>query len=142
MTRPSWFEYGMALAETARLRSEDPHVQVGAVVMRRDYSIAGIGYNGAAPGVEIDWSDREYRRDLVIHAEVNALRYTTVQETRRGLVFVTGVPCPACLAVIASHGIRTVYYGELLQNYPIGRAQFVAEQVGIHLRHQPLKGSR
>ena len=65
----------MKLAEVASTRSEDPYVKVGAFVLRQDHSIGGIGYSGGPSGVEIDWSDRDTRRQYVIHAEANALRY-------------------------------------------------------------------
>ena len=73
MSRLSWLEYGMQLAKTASLRSEDPYVQVGCCILRPDNSIASLGYNGAPPGVDIDWSDRDDRRKRVIHAATNAL---------------------------------------------------------------------
>lgn len=77
MNRLTWAEYALAMADVARLRSEDPYVKVGACVLRHDHSVAGVGYNGAPPGVEIDWSDRDERRKRVIHAETNALRYVS-----------------------------------------------------------------
>jgi len=57
----------MKLAFVASERSEDPYLKVGACALRADNSIAGIGYNGAPSGVEIDWSDRDDRRQRVVH---------------------------------------------------------------------------
>ena len=78
--RLSWEEYALQLATAAAARSEDPYERVGACVLRLDYSVAGVGYNGAPSGVEIDWSDRDRRRERVVHAEVNALRYVRPDE--------------------------------------------------------------
>ena len=87
MSRLTWLEYGMELAKTASLRSEDPYVQVGCCILRPDNSIASLGYNGAPPGVDINWSDRDDRRKRVIHAETNALRFIKPGEGER--MFVT-----------------------------------------------------
>lgn len=131
--RPDWDEYGLLLAETAATRSEDPWLQVGAVVLRPDYSVAGIGYNGAPSGVSIDWVDREGRRPFVIHAEVNALRFTTPTEIRGGLLAVTHRPCAACLPLIAAHGITRVVYREGIDpiRYDPKLLDEIAWQLGI-----------
>lgn len=134
--RPNWVEYGLDLAEVVRSRCQDPYVQVGAVVMRKDRSIAGVGYNGPPSGVELDWSDRDLRRDFVIHAEVNAFRDCLRSDVAGGMVCVTGIPCVACLAVIRSMDINTVFYREELENYPASKAMEVARQLGISLFHE------
>ena len=59
--RISWEEYALELAKVSSRRSEDPYVQVGACILRLDNSVAGLGYNGAPNGIEIDWSDRDER---------------------------------------------------------------------------------
>ena len=72
--------------------------------------MAGLGYNGAPPGIEIDWSDRDDRRKRVIHAEVNALRYTRPGECK--LLACTHLPCNECLRMTASYGIKKIVYGD------------------------------
>lgn len=111
-TRPSWDQYAMALAETAASRSQDLNYKVGTCLLRSDRTVAGLGYNGAPSGVEIDWGDREGRRGWVQHAESNALRYVTpgVVET----LVSTLMPCGQCVLLIASYDIRRIVYkGEL-----------------------------
>jgi dCMP deaminase len=49
-TRPSWDEYGLALADTVSLRADCTKRQVGAVLLDVDNRIIGAGYNGARPG--------------------------------------------------------------------------------------------
>ena len=51
MKRLDWEEYALELARVASLRSEDPFMKVGACVLRNDNSVAGVGYNGAPPGI-------------------------------------------------------------------------------------------
>jgi dCMP deaminase len=106
--RPSWEEYALRLAEVAASRSQDPWEKVGACVLRADHSVASLGYNGAPPGIEIDWSDREQRRPLVLHAEINALRYVKPGEAL--FLAVTISPCPNCLRAIAAWRIPRVIF--------------------------------
>ena len=130
--RPTWPEFAMNLAEVAASRSEDPWVKVGACVLRNDCSVAGVGYNGAPTGTEIDWSDRDKRRQYVIHAEANALRYLRPGEG--SILAVTLAPSPNCLTLIASYRIRTVYYRDTSETYPIGMSENVASELSIVLR--------
>ena len=73
--RISWHEYALELARVAAKRSEDPYLKVGACVLRHDNSVAALGYNGAPPNIEIDWTNRDERRKRVVHAKINELRY-------------------------------------------------------------------
>lgn len=112
--RVGWEEYALALAFTASTRSEDPWFKVGACVLRSDNSVAGVGYNGAPPGIELDWSDRDDRRKYVLHAELNALRYCTLNDTTDGTIATTHPPCEECLKTIAAYGIKKIIFnGEL-----------------------------
>lgn len=135
MTRLSWDNYGLEIAKTASLRSEDPYLKVGAAVFRPDRSILSIGYNGAAPGVDISWDDRDARRSSVIHAEINALRYCTPQETQNGFMYVTHHPCLECVKVIASYKIYNVIYKDLIDSsvYDLEGIANLATKYGIKL---------
>jgi dCMP deaminase len=108
MSRISWEEYALKLAETASIRSEDPYLKVGACVLRHDNSVAGLGYNGSPPGYEIDWSDRDSRRPFVSHAERSALRYCKPGEAK--LIAITLSPCQHCIMDIAMFGIKKVVF--------------------------------
>lgn len=137
MNRPTWEQYALDLADVAATRSQDPWVPVGAVVLRPDHSVAGVGYNGAPSGVDIDWTDRDTRRAFVIHAETNALRYCTPDSVRGGLIAVSGTPCPVCLTAIAAHGITRVVFRHKLENYPLVASISVAAELGLALEHRP-----
>jgi dCMP deaminase len=108
MSRISWEEYALKLAETASIRSEDPYLKVGACVLRPDNSVAGLGYNGSPSGYEIDWSDRDSRRPFVSHAERSALRYCKPGEAK--LIAITLSPCQHCIMDIAMFGIKKVVF--------------------------------
>jgi dCMP deaminase len=113
-SRPSWEEYALILAEAAVVRSEDPYVQVGACALRYDGSVAGVGYNGPPPGVDIDWKDRDVRRAKMVHAEPNSLVYSKPGEV--WLVASTIAPCPACLTYMCRYGIKRVIYRTEYEN--------------------------
>ena len=134
--RPDWYRYALMLAKTAALRSEDPYMKVGAVVVRKDNSVASIGYNGAPPGIKLDWQDREKRRKFVIHAEINAFRYVHKSDTEGGFIAITHRPCSACLPVIAAHGILHVVYAEPIDpvTYEPDTLDEIAEKLGIQVR--------
>lgn len=130
MKRLSWEEYALRLAETAKLRSEDPFFQVGACALRADGSVASLGYNGPPPKINIDWSDRDQRRFRVSHAESNCLRYCKPGEVE--ILACSLSPCVDCLKQIASFSIKTVIYGQKYERDPL--AFKIAEEFGIELR--------
>ena len=138
MSRPSWEQYALTLAYAARLRSEDPYGQVGAVTLRHDHSTASTGFNGAPPGINIDWSDRSKRRPYVIHAERNACNYIKPGECY--LIASTLLPCPDCLKEISIKGIKEVVYSEVYTTDPAVTQQSydTAKLYGIKLTHIPL----
>ena len=129
MLRISWAKYALNLAKVAAQRSEDPYVKVGACALRHDNSVASLGYNGAPPGIDIDWSDRPERRKRVIHAEVNALRYTSPEECK--LLACTLLPCNDCIKMIASYGIKSIFYIDIYENDTSSLR--LAEELGIEL---------
>lgn len=134
MSRIDWETYALKLAFVASERSEDPYLKVGACLLRYDNSVAGLGYNGAPPGIEIDWSDRDERRKRVVHAEVNALRYTEPGKCK--LLTCTHLPCNDCLRMIASYGIKNITY---VHEYEKDRSSLdLAKQFDIVLKHQEL----
>jgi dCMP deaminase len=126
----NWDEYALNFAYEVAKRSKDPWRKVGAVILRRDNSIAAVGYNGFPAGVSEDWSDRDRRRSLVVHAEQNALRYIKPNECY--LIAVTTLPCNDCLKAIASYGIKNIVYKE---SYDYDNSSLViAMELGINLK--------
>jgi len=123
----NWDEYAMNIAEVVAKKSKDPWHKVGAVILREDHSIASVGYNGFPQGVEEDWSSREERSKYVIHAEQNALRYTSPGEGKT--LVSTLLPCRDCLKTIAAYKIKRVLYKEIYKSDPI--ALEIAEKMGV-----------
>ena len=115
-SRPDWDVWALDMATAAMERSEDPYYQVGAFALNHDNSTAASGYNGGPPGIELDWSNRDQRRDLMIHAEVNCLNYVKPGQCR--LLAVTTMPCPACMALIAAKRIPKVVFEHVYRTDP------------------------
>jgi dCMP deaminase len=125
----NWDEYAMSIAEVVAKKSKDPWHKVGAVILREDHSVASVGYNGFPQGQEEDWSSREERSKYVIHAEQNALRYTSPGEGK--ILVSTLLPCRDCLKTIAAYKIKKVIYKEIYKSDPI--ALEIAEKMGVTL---------
>ncbi len=126
MKRAPWHEYFMLLAKVVALRSGCNSRPSGAVIVK-DKRILATGYNGPMPGA---WHCTDkgpnycFRREKGIpdidkynfcratHAEANAI----AQAARFGIsvegadLYCTLAPCYVCLKLIASAGIRAVYY--------------------------------
>ena len=124
----------MLLAYAAAQRSPDPHVAVGAAAFRADRSTVSTGYNGAEPGVEIDWRDRDARRPFVTHAEQNCLKYA--QKNEAHYLYTTLLPCNACLRRASAYGVKQVIYDKIYERDT--SALDLAEELGIELRQLSL----
>ncbi len=131
--RLDWAKTALNLAyNIADYRSEDPYVQVGACIIKKDKSML-LGYNGAPSGVDIDWSDRDKRRARVLHAEANVLNFVRPGEVE--LLACTHLPCKECLKVIAQKKIKEVYFSEFLYNYDSDLTIELASEFDINLIH-------
>lgn len=130
--RKSWEETALRLAfNIADYRSEDPYVQCGAVLIKNDNSIL-IGYNGPPANTEIDWSNRDERRERVIHAEENVLTWIKPGEAK--LLAVTALPCKICMKTIAHKNIKTVVYRDELDGYDNEFSKKLAKEFGVELK--------
>lgn len=113
MTRIDWKEYALKLADVAKLRSEDPYVQVGACALDHDHRVLGCAYNGVAPGKKVPhdfWDDRDARRPYMIHAETNLLSLFKRGEAK--IVACTLLPCVSCAQSLAAYGVKEVVYSQ------------------------------
>ena len=112
--RVSWEQYALNIAHTASQRSEDPYIKVGAWALNEENMVLGVGYNGLASGKSVNesfWGDRNYRRQFMIHAEVNCLSLFKKGEAK--LLACTLMPCASCATMIASNCIETVIYKDI-----------------------------
>ena len=114
MSRITWKEYALRMADVAKLRSEDPYMQVGACALSFDNRVLGCAYNGLAAGKDAPprfWDDRDERRPYMIHAETNLLSLCKHGEVK--LVACTLLPCMSCAQSLAAYGVKEVVFNEV-----------------------------
>ena len=113
-TRPTWDEYFLSLAFHVSIRSEDPDIKHGAILVNEYNQIIGTGYNGPIKGSDnnrIPFHIRDEKRKWMIHAEENCILNATQNpsERRNGCVmYVTGQPCNNCLQRMINFGIQKI----------------------------------
>ena len=114
----SWDTYFMNISICISKRSPDPKKQVGAVIVDSSNRIVSTGYNGLPSGIseDIDWYDRDSIRDLILHAENNAILYIKSKESNLKL-YTTLSPCKDSIKLIKTAGINTVYYNEKYKKF-------------------------
>ena len=132
--RLSWDQLWMRMAELVALRSPDPMVQVGSVLVSAHNKIINSGYNGFPSGMpecNIDWSDRECVRARILHSEVNCIVHAG-SRFEGAKLYVTMSPCKECVKVIAASGIKTVIYKECFRDF--AEVSALANEFGLVLR--------
>jgi dCMP deaminase len=114
LPKPSWDEYFLSIAFNVSIRSEDPDIKHGAVLVNEYNQIIGTGYNGPIKksiNSLIPFSIRDQKRKWMIHAEENCILNTTQNPSERGekcTLYITGQPCNNCLQRIINFGIMKI----------------------------------
>lgn len=107
-----WNQRYFELAKLVSTWSKDPTTQVGAVITEDNY-IRGIGFNGfprCIRDTEEKLNDRELKRKLMLHAEMNAL---TAAQGRGDTIFIYPcLPCNVCMALIMQSRITKIVAGD------------------------------
>jgi dCMP deaminase len=114
--RITWEQYAINIAKEAAARSEDPFRKVGACALNHENKVIGVAYNGLVSNFDPPptfWSDRDFRRKYMVHAEVNLLSLFRRDECK--VVACTLLPCTACACMIACYGVKKVVYQELYE---------------------------
>ena len=120
MSRPSFDDIYMELAENLAQRSHCVKIHVGAV-LTKDTRIVSLGYNGPPAGThncDVEWPKDGCPRDskggcsLALHAEQNAIIYAAKNNVplENCSIYVTLSPCLACARIIYASGIKKVIY--------------------------------
>lgn len=126
MTRPSWEEWALAIAETVSQRADCTRSKVGAVILSRSHRVLSVGYNGVIAGVpgcltagncprgQLSYdevkADSDYANCIATHAERNAIEHAPPDQLRDSVLYVTRKPCPACTTLIQACGIQRVVW--------------------------------
>ena len=124
-----WDQYFLNLARETATRSNCIRRQHGAVIVK-NRRIRSTGYNGppsghahcdegACPRAQSDtpsgWS---YDTCVAIHAEANAILYSSPEQREGASIYITGVPCFTCAKLIANSGItEVVATGEVYEDW-------------------------
>jgi dCMP deaminase len=117
MTRPSWSQHFMAVAELMATRATCDRLRVGAV-FTRDNRILVTGYNGALPGRqhcdEIGHLMHEDHCVRTAHAEENAVAQASKHGVNldKSILYVTHLPCLKCFKLCLAAGVSVVWYKE------------------------------
>ena len=124
-----WDDYFLNLARETATRSNCIRRQHGAVIVK-NRRIRSTGYNGppsghahcdegacprAGSGVP---TGSAYDNCVAIHAEANAILYSSPEEREGASIYITGVPCFTCAKFIANSGItEVVATGEVYEDW-------------------------
>ncbi len=113
MNRPNWHETWMDVARTIALRSHDPRLQVGAIIVSDDNTrVLSVGYNGNyARGPNIPES-LEPGQSGFLHAELNCILKCDYNFSKKKIMYVTHSPCRMCCKIIVNAGISKIVYGD------------------------------
>jgi len=109
--RASWPETWMTVARAIALRSYDPRLQVGAIIVSEDNTqMLSVGYNGNYKGGPNEHESSEPGKSGFIHAEVNSLVKCDFNFAKRKHMYVTHSPCRDCAKLIVNAEIARVVY--------------------------------
>ncbi|NLH50248.1 MAG: dCMP deaminase family protein [Myxococcales bacterium] len=121
MSRASWHEYFMQIAQDVSTRATCDRLKVGAVIVK-DNRILTTGYNGSLPGTphcdEVGHLLKDGHCVRTIHAEANAV----LQAARFGIrlegstCYCTFKPCLSCLKLLLGAGVAKIIYREVYGN--------------------------
>jgi dCMP deaminase len=124
--RPSWDDYLLAIAQVTAARSTCSRRKVGAVIATRDRRIVATGYNGGPRHYKhcLDGGCPRGRQGtdegtgfgyespeafcIAIHAEANAIMFSSPEEREGASLYCTLAPCFGCAKLIANSGLAEV----------------------------------
>lgn len=107
-----WIARYIKLSKEIASWSKDASSQVGAVIVRPDRTIASVGFNGFARGVEDSYTriaNRDTKLLFTIHAEMNAILAAKEPLDGYSLFVWPFQPCAHCASSIIQSGIKHVY---------------------------------
>ena len=143
--RADWDRYFLNIARETATRSNCTRRQHGAVIVKKR-RIRSTGYNGppsghphcdegACPRANSDsGSGWGYDTCIAIHAEANAILYSSPEEREGASIYITGVPCFGCAKFIANSGIaEVVAEGDPYDGWPEVKDFLLNSQVRVRL---------
>lgn len=125
MSRPSWDEVWMGVADMIAQRSRCSRAQVGVALVSADQRLLSAAYNGPPKGLWvvgpcINWCPRAQRLDSApdpvyddchaAHAESNAIARADYTQMAGSSVYVTTSMCKGCAKIVANSGVTRVIF--------------------------------
>lgn len=150
LTRPTWDEYFMKIAQVAALRSNCIKRKVAAVIVR-DYRVISTGYNGTPRGIKncneggcprchtFGKSGEQLDECLCAHAEENAIAQAAYHGVKiaGSMLYSTYSPCLRCTKLIINSGISEVVYSLA---YPMEKIPMsLLNEAGVKIRQLEIK---
>lgn len=114
----SWEDYFMSISLLVSCRSSCQRLHVGCVIVDDEHRIVSVGYNGFLAGVEHKSRIRDNHEQNTIHAEQNAISYAAKNgvSVNKCDAFISHYPCINCAKILASSGIKHIYYHKDYKN--------------------------
>jgi dCMP deaminase len=152
LTRPTWDEYFMKIAQVAALRSNCIKRKVAAVIVR-DHRVIATGYNGTPRGIKncneggcprchtFGKSGEHLEDCLCAHAEENSIAQAAYHGVRiaGAVIYTTYSPCLRCTKLIINSGIAEVVYS---QAYPMEKIPLtLLKEAGVRIRQLECSGT-
>jgi dCMP deaminase len=106
--------------------------KVGAVLLRRDWSVASCGYNGALAHMRHctpETCNSENRCIHTVHAEENAIFFS---QGDIYYAFITHEPCLNCTRMLARRGVKYIYFVKPYTSIPENEARERTEVLKYH----------
>ena len=117
ISRPSWHNVWMTLAETIAQRSHHSTFKVGALIVTSDNTqVLSLGYNGNAAGMSNAPQSEAPGCSGLLHAEINALLKLDYNNPKDKVMYLTLSPCETCAKAIVNSGLKRVVYKERYRN--------------------------
>lgn len=114
------------MAKLVATWSKDPSTQTGAVIVRPNKTVAGIGFNGFPQGMSDSqelYANREVKLSRVVHCEVNATIFGSGDRSNpiapfSGCTLYTFpfMSCDRCFVQMLQNGIRRFVYPEATED--------------------------
>jgi dCMP deaminase len=120
LERLSWDEYFMATAFLTSSRSPDQRLKVGCALVK-DNHIISQGYNGYLPSLPHQSYIEDGHELATVHAEQNCVSDCSKRgvKTEGASAYITHYPCINCFKILASAGIKTIYYQNDYRNHKL-----------------------
>lgn len=144
ISKISWDNYFMRLAEESASRSKDPNTKVGACIVK-DKRVLSLGYNGAPrnfPDYKVPKSSNvksliDDKNAYMCHAEVNAILNFrgSLSELEGATIYCTLSPCNECMKALVQVGIKDVIYKSIYHNKEVIEvSSIIAKECGVSFR--------